>query len=98
MVTRRQFGVLVAAGVAQTLPKVDNAVAVTYTLNGWYGAGVTVTGAGFVLNNEMDDFATVPGTANQFGLVQGEANSIAPGKRMLSSMSPTIVTGKPCRS
>ncbi|MGK3998383.1 gamma-glutamyltransferase [Sorangium sp. So ce1024] len=71
-----------------------NAVALTTTLNGWYGAGVTVTGAGFVLNNEMDDFAAVPGTANQFGLVQGEANSIAPGKRMLSSMSPTIVTGK----
>ncbi|CAN98724.1 MULTISPECIES: gamma-glutamyltransferase [Sorangium] len=71
-----------------------NAVALTTTLNGWYGSGVTVTGAGFVLNNEMDDFATVPGTPNQFGLVQGEANSIAPGKRMLSSMSPTIVTGK----
>ncbi|AUX48568.1 gamma-glutamyltranspeptidase [Sorangium cellulosum] len=71
-----------------------NAVALTTTLNGWYGAGVTVTGAGFVLNNEMDDFAAVPGTPNQFGLVQGEANSIAPGKRMLSSMSPTIVTGK----
>ncbi|WP_437528727.1 gamma-glutamyltransferase [Sorangium sp. So ce726] len=71
-----------------------NAVALTTTLNGWYGSGVTVTGAGFVLNNEMDDFAAVPGTPNQFGLVQGEANSIAPGKRMLSSMSPTIVTGK----
>ncbi|WP_437755447.1 gamma-glutamyltransferase [Sorangium sp. So ce1389] len=71
-----------------------NAVALTTTLNGWYGAGVTVTGAGFVLNNEMDDFSAVPGTANQFGLVQGEANAIAPGKRMLSSMSPTIVTGK----
>ncbi|XXY55138.1 gamma-glutamyltransferase [Sorangium sp. So ce269] len=71
-----------------------NAVALTTTLNGWYGAGVTVTGAGFVLNNEMDDFSAVPGTANQFGLVQGEANSVAPGKRMLSSMSPTIVTGK----
>ena len=50
-------------------------------------------GAGFVLNNEMDDFAAVPGTANGFGLVQGEANAIAPGKRMLSSMAPTIVTG-----
>ncbi|WP_437278288.1 gamma-glutamyltransferase [Sorangium sp. So ce375] len=71
-----------------------NAVALTTTLNGWYGSGVTVTGAGFVLNNEMDDFAAVPGTPNQFGLVQGEANSIAPGKRMLSSMSPTIVTAK----
>jgi gamma-glutamyltranspeptidase/glutathione hydrolase len=70
-----------------------NAVALTTTLNWWFGSGVTVKGAGFVLNNEMDDFAAVPGTANGFGLVQGEANAIAPGKRMLSSMSPTIVTG-----
>lgn len=69
-----------------------NAVALTTTLNWWYGSGVTVKSAGFVLNNEMDDFAAVPGTANGFGLVQGEANAIAPGKRMLSSMSPTIVT------
>jgi gamma-glutamyltranspeptidase / glutathione hydrolase len=69
-----------------------NAVALTTTLNGWFGGGVTVTGAGFLLNNEMDDFAAVPGMPNQFGLVQGEANSIAPGKRMLSSMTPTIVT------
>jgi gamma-glutamyltranspeptidase/glutathione hydrolase len=70
-----------------------NAVALTTTLNDWYGSGITVTGAGFLLNNEMDDFASVPGQANAFGLVQGEANSIAPGKRMLSSMSPSIVTG-----
>lgn len=70
-----------------------NAVALTTTLNWWYGSGVTVKGAGFVLNNEMDDFASVPGTANSFGLVQGDANAIAPGKRMLSSMSPTIVVG-----
>jgi gamma-glutamyltranspeptidase / glutathione hydrolase len=69
-----------------------NAVALTTTLNWWYGSGVTVKGAGFVLNNEMDDFAAVPGTPNGFGLVQGEANAIVPGKRMLSSMSPTIVT------
>ena len=69
-----------------------NAVALTTTVNWWYGSGVTVKGAGFVLNNEMDDFASVPGTANGFGLVQGEANAIAPGKRMLSSMAPTIVT------
>ncbi len=68
-----------------------NAVAVTYTLNGGYGSGVTVPGAGFLLNNEMDDFAVKPGTPNMFGLVQGETNSIAPGKRMLSSMTPTIV-------
>jgi gamma-glutamyltranspeptidase/glutathione hydrolase len=70
-----------------------NAVALTTTVNWWFGSGVTVRGAGFVLNNEMDDFASVPGTANGFGLVQGEANAVAPRKRMLSSMSPTIVTG-----
>ncbi len=69
-----------------------NAVALTTTLNWWFGSGVTVKGAGFVLNNEMDDFATAPGKPNGFGLVQGEANAIAPGKRMLSSMSPTLVT------
>lgn len=69
-----------------------DAVALTTTINWWYGSGVTVKGGGFVLNNEMDDFAAVPGTANGFGLVQGEANAIAPGKRMLSSMAPTIVT------
>jgi gamma-glutamyltranspeptidase/glutathione hydrolase len=68
-----------------------NAVALTTTLNAWFGSGITVPGLGFVLNDEMDDFATVPGTANMFGLVQGEPNAIAPGKRMLSSMSPTIV-------
>jgi len=70
-----------------------NAVALTTTPNFWYGNGVVVKGGGFFLNNEMDDFATVPGTANGFGLVQGEANAIAPGKRMLSSMTPTIVLG-----
>ncbi|MDP9000889.1 MAG: gamma-glutamyltransferase [Myxococcota bacterium] len=70
-----------------------NAVALTTTLNAWFGSGVTVPGAGFVLNDEMDDFASVPGAANAFGLVQGEPNAIAPGKRMLSSMSPTIVLG-----
>jgi gamma-glutamyltranspeptidase / glutathione hydrolase len=68
-----------------------NAVAVTYTLNGGYGNGITVPGLGFLLNNEMDDFASKPGTANMFGLVQGEVNAIAPGKRPLSSMTPTIV-------
>ena len=68
-----------------------NAVAVTYTLNGGFGNGITVPGLGFLLNNEMDDFAAKPGTANMFGLVQGEANAIAPGKRPLSSMTPTIV-------
>ena len=68
-----------------------NAVALTTTINGWYGSAVTVTGAGFLLNNEMDDFAARPGTPNMYGLVQGEANAIAPGKRMLSAMTPTIV-------
>jgi gamma-glutamyltranspeptidase/glutathione hydrolase len=68
-----------------------NAVTNTYTLNGAYGCGVTVHGAGFLLNNEMDDFAAKPGTPNGYGLVQGEANAIAPGKRPLSSMTPTIV-------
>jgi gamma-glutamyltranspeptidase/glutathione hydrolase len=68
-------------------------VALTTTVNVWYGSGVTVPGLGFVLNDEMDDFASVPGTANTFGLVQGEPNAIAAGKRMLSSMSPTLVLG-----
>jgi gamma-glutamyltranspeptidase / glutathione hydrolase len=71
-----------------------NAAALTTTLNGWFGSNVTVTGAGFLLNNEMDDFTGAPGSPNMFGLVQGEANAIVPGKRMLSSMSPTIVTSK----
>ncbi len=69
-----------------------NAVAVTYTLNDGYGNGITVPGAGFLLNDEMDDFAAKPGSPNMFGLVQGEANAIQPGKRPLSSMSPTILT------
>ena len=68
-----------------------NAVATTTTINGLYGSGVYVAGAGFFMNNEMDDFAARPGEPNQFGLVQGEQNAIAPGKRMLSAMSPTIV-------
>jgi gamma-glutamyltranspeptidase/glutathione hydrolase len=68
-----------------------NAVSCTTTLNNSYGSGVTVTGAGFLLNDEMDDFATAPGKPNMYGLVQGEANAIAPGKRMLSAMTPSIV-------
>jgi gamma-glutamyltranspeptidase / glutathione hydrolase len=68
-----------------------NAVATTTTLNGGYGAGVWIRGGGFFMNNEMDDFAAQPGTPNMFGLVQGEANAIQPGKRMLSAMAPTIV-------
>ncbi len=68
-----------------------NTAAVTYTLNGGFGSGVTAPGLGFVLNNEMDDFASKPGEPNMFGLVQGEANAIQPGKRPLSSMVPTIL-------
>jgi len=68
-----------------------NAVAVTTTINGGFGSAVTVSGAGFLLNNEMDDFAASPDRPNQYGLIQGVANAIAPGKRMLSAMTPTIV-------
>jgi gamma-glutamyltranspeptidase / glutathione hydrolase len=68
-----------------------NAASVTTTLNNSYGSAVTVTGAGFLLNDEMDDFATAPGKPNLYGLVQGEVNAVAPGKRMLSAMTPTIV-------
>ena len=74
-----------------------NAVAVTYTLNDWFGAKVTAAGTGVILNDEMDDFTSKLGVPNLYGLVQGKANVIAPAKRPLSSMSPTIVTkdGKP---
>ncbi len=77
--------------------KFGNAVAVTYTLNDWFGAKVTAAGTGVLLNNEMDDFTVKVGVPNLYGLVQGEANAIAPGKRPLSSMSPTLITqdGKP---
>jgi gamma-glutamyltranspeptidase/glutathione hydrolase len=68
-----------------------NAVAVTTTINSLYGSLVTIEGAGIVMNNEMDDFTAKPGVPNQFGLVQGAANAVAPGKRMLSAMTPTIV-------
>ncbi len=68
-----------------------NAVSITTTLNGSYGAGVVVKGAGFLLNNEMDDFSVKPGAPNMYGLVGGEANAIAPQKRMLSSMTPAIL-------
>jgi gamma-glutamyltranspeptidase/glutathione hydrolase len=73
------------------LDRHGGAVAVTYTINGGFGAGVMAPGTGFLLNDEMDDFSIKPGTPNLFGLVQGEANAIAPGKRPLSSMAPTIV-------
>lgn len=77
------FSVIDAAG---------NAVANTYTINSGYGNGVVVPGLGFLLNNEMDDFAAKPGVPNQFGLIQGEANRIEPRKRPLSAMTPTMVT------
>ncbi|MDP4077014.1 gamma-glutamyltransferase [Acidovorax sp. A1169] len=72
--------------------KWGNAVSNTYTLNGGYGSGIVVEGAGFLLNNEMDDFSAKPGVPNQYGVVGADANSIQPGKRPLSSMSPTIAT------
>jgi gamma-glutamyltranspeptidase / glutathione hydrolase len=71
--------------------KYGNAVSVTTTLNGGYGSRTVVGGAGFLLNNEMDDFSVKPGVPNMYGAVGNEANAIAPGKRMLSSMTPTIV-------
>jgi gamma-glutamyltranspeptidase/glutathione hydrolase len=72
--------------------KAGNAVSVTYTLNDWFGARVTVPGTGILLNDEMDDFSAKPGEPNMYGLVEGPNNAIAPGKRPLSSMTPTIVT------
>jgi gamma-glutamyltranspeptidase/glutathione hydrolase len=69
-----------------------NAASNTYTLNGSFGSGVVVEGAGFIMNDEMDDFSVKPGAPNQFGVVGGDANAIAPGKRPLSSMVPTILT------
>jgi len=77
--------------------KFGNAVSFTYTLNDWFGARVTAAGTGVLLNNEMDDFTAKPGVPNLYGLVQGETNRIEPGKRPLSSMTPTIVLrdGKP---
>lgn len=71
--------------------KWGNAVSVTTTLNSLFGNGVYIRGAGFFMNNTMDDFAAKPGSPNQFGLVQGEQNAVGPGKRALSAMSPTIV-------
>jgi gamma-glutamyltranspeptidase/glutathione hydrolase len=72
--------------------KWGNAVSVTYTLNDWFGAGVMASSTGVILNDEMDDFTSKVGVPNMYGLIQGEANAIAPGKSPLSSMSPTIVT------
>ena len=69
-----------------------NAVALTYTINNLYGSGVTVPKLGFLLNDEMDDFAAKPGAPNMFGVTGGDANAIEPGKRPVSSMTPTIIT------
>ncbi|MBR8833599.1 MAG: gamma-glutamyltransferase [Stigonema ocellatum SAG 48.90 = DSM 106950] len=74
------------------IDRYGNAVAVTYTINSYFGSGVMAGNTGFLLNNEMDDFAAKPGVPNNFGLVQGNLNAIEPGKRPLSSMTPTIVT------
>jgi gamma-glutamyltranspeptidase/glutathione hydrolase len=78
----------------ETIDQDGNAVSITTTLNGGYGSKVVVAGAGFFLNNEMDDFSIKPGVPNMYGAVGAEANAIAPGKRMLSSMSPTLVLDK----
>jgi gamma-glutamyltranspeptidase/glutathione hydrolase len=79
------------------IDKWGNAVSNTYTLNFSYGSKITVPGTGILLNNEMDDFSITPGVPNAYGLTGGDYNAIAPGKRMLSSMTPTIVLkdGKP---
>jgi gamma-glutamyltranspeptidase/glutathione hydrolase len=71
-----------------------NAVSTTTTLNGGFGCGVTIEGLGFLMNNEMDDFTSKVGVPNVYGLIQSSANSIAPGKRPLSAMTPTIITRK----
>jgi gamma-glutamyltranspeptidase/glutathione hydrolase len=71
--------------------KYGNAVSVTTTLNDWFGSAVVVAGSGFILNDEMDDFSIKPGQPNMYGVIGGEANKIEPGKRMLSSMTPTIL-------
>ncbi len=93
-----QAGVLSPASEETThlnvIDKEGNAVSITTTLNGGYGDRVVVGGAGFFLNNEMDDFSIKPGVPNMYGAVGAEANAIAPGKRMLSSMTPTLVLDK----
>ncbi len=98
---RLQPGIPASGGVHTThysiADRFGNAVSVTYTLNDWFGARVTAQGTGVLLNNEMDDFTAKPGVPNLYGLVQDESNRIEPGKRPLSSMTPTIVLreGKP---
>ena len=75
------------------LDEQGNAVALTFTLNGIYGSGVTIPGLGFLLNNNMDNFSVRPGAVNQYGMAQNDVNAILPGKRPVSSMTPTIVCG-----
>jgi len=93
-----QAGVLSPASEETThfevMDRDGNAVSITTTLNGGYGSGVVVGGAGFFLNNEMDDFSIKPGVPNMYGALGTDANAIAPGKRMLSSMTPSIVLDK----
>jgi gamma-glutamyltranspeptidase/glutathione hydrolase len=93
-----QAGVISPASEETThldvIDREGNAVSITTTLNGGYGSRVVVGGAGFLLNNEMDDFSVKPGVPNMYGAVGAEANAIAPGKRMLSSMTPTLVLDK----
>lgn len=92
--TATKAGVLTESEETTHLSVIDaagNAVSVTTTLNGGYGSRTVVSGAGFILNNEMDDFSVKPGVPNMYGAVGNEKNAIAPGKRMLSSMTPTIV-------
>jgi gamma-glutamyltranspeptidase/glutathione hydrolase len=89
----RQFAATAKSSNTTHLSVVDaagNLVALTTTLNDYFGCRLWVPGAGFFLNNEMDDFATAPGRPNLFKLIQGEANAVRPGRRMLSSMAPTI--------
>jgi gamma-glutamyltranspeptidase/glutathione hydrolase len=86
-----KFDPTVREGASTTHYSVVDADGNTTTLNNSYGSAVTVSGAGFLLNDEMDDFATAPGKPNMYGLVQGEANAVQGGKRMLSAMTPSIV-------
>jgi gamma-glutamyltranspeptidase/glutathione hydrolase len=95
--TRRPAGGRGGTSHLCVIDRDENVVSLTQTINLWFGSGITVPGTGIILNDEMDDFSAMPGVPNDFGLVGSEANSIEPGKRPLSSMSPTIILkdGKP---